>query len=447
MHNLINVRNFSPSGDDWVPAFKGAINEALAGGHAGVFVPANKDPYTVRRPDSVVPVPSIDLRSISDFAIVGEGRGSVIQMIGSGGGGSWSLLHIGGHATHITVRDLVLDGNRTNLTDLDPGHQTHLIRLGGSIAITGGAANVTILNCTLTNADGDGVAILPISGPFGGGEEVSNVHIAHCGFFDNNRSGISNQRSTELIEILHNYFEGTKNQDIDFEPTGGELATGPRRYVILGNTFVHTTAPAAVTLSGVGPDIPASNNIFAYNQVYGGGLGMVDAEHTLIVGNYIEGGLLGSQPVVRFSEKLRGIRFANNHVVRPVGALPGSVLSVLSAAQTPTFSSASDIDATTDTFTRNNHGLDTGTGPVRVTTTDSLPAGLELGTDYWVIRDDADVLRLAASVAEAMSENAVDITDVGAGAQTMTIVHAPRGVDVHDNRFHTYVPVASDDSK
>ena len=446
MHNLVNIRDFLPVGDDWAPAFKGAIDASIAGGHGGVFVPANKDPYTVRKPDSAVPVPSIDLRTVTDFTLMGDGYGSIIKMIGSGRGGSWAMIHIGGHAANVTVRDLFLDGNREFLTELDEGEQTHLVRLGGSRGITGGADNVKILNCTLTRADGDGVAILPISAPFGSGEEVSNVRIAFCEFIDNNRSGISNQRSTELIEILYNYFEGTSDQDIDFEPTGGELATGPRRYVIMGNTIVHSTRPAAITLSGVSPDIPASNNILAYNQIYGGGLGMVDAEHTSIVGNYIEGGLLGPGPVVRFTEKVSGVRFSNNHVVRPAGALPGSLLLVTSSTSNPSFASSEEfIDPVNNTFTRKNHGLDTGAGPVRVTTSGTLPAGLTLETDYWVIRVDADVVKLAASLADALAEIPVDITDVGEGVQQMTLIHFPRGVDVHDNRFHTYVAVAADD--
>jgi hypothetical protein len=41
----------------------------------------------------------------------------------------------------------------------------------------------------------------------------------------------------------------------------------------------------------MGGDIPARDNIFAYNQVYGGRVGMLDTENVLIVGNYVEGSL------------------------------------------------------------------------------------------------------------------------------------------------------------
>jgi hypothetical protein len=98
---------------------------------------------------------------------------------------------------------------------------------------------------------------------------------------------VSNQRSAEFVKIHQCYFEGTSDQDIDFEPTGAELGSGPRRYSIIGNTMVRSGNAASVTLSGVSGDIPARDNIFAFNQIYGGRVGMVDTEHVLIVGNYV----------------------------------------------------------------------------------------------------------------------------------------------------------------
>ena len=249
---------------------------------------------------------------------------------------------------------------------------------------------------------------------------------------------------------LYNYFERTKNQDIDFEPSGGTLDSGPRGYLILGNTFVHSSKGGrSVSLSGVSGDIPASNNTFAYNQIRGGGLGMIDGQYTSIVGNYIEGssGPEATRAVVVLRGTLRGIRFANNHIVRPTGAPEGPLLVVASELHQPTFASEVAIDATTDEFTRRNHGLDTGTGPVRMTTSGTLPSGLALATNYWVIRVDDHVLKLAATRADAMNSMAIDITDVGIGIQTMTVVNFPHGVDVYDNRLHTYVAAVAGDPK
>ena len=152
-----------------------------------------------------------------------------------------------------------------------------------------------------------------------------------------------------------------------------------------------------VTLSGVSGDIPASDNIVAYNRIRGGSLGMVHARRTSIVGNYIEGALSDDGTVVRFSGKIEDVRFNGNHVVRPPGANPGQILAISSRPVTLPLASQHDIDAATDEFTHAGHGFFTGTGPVRVTTTGTLPAGLSVATDYWVIRVDDGGFTLAAT--------------------------------------------------
>jgi hypothetical protein len=248
VQDLVNVQDFSSSvvAGDWAPAFAEAFKKAFTDRRSGVFVPASPAPYTVKKPGPQRP--SINLRGIdpgdgtlhplTNFTLAGEGSRSVIQMTGSGGGGSWALIHVGGHADDITIRDLFLDGmygSDTSPADLD--EQTHLIRIGGSNAVSGGARNVRILNCVLTRAFGDGIAILPLAVPADAGEEVSHVRIAFCNFIRNHRSGISNQRSARLVQILHNYFEGDPDQHgqaIDLEPTGNVPDSGPSGYLILG---------------------------------------------------------------------------------------------------------------------------------------------------------------------------------------------------------------------
>jgi hypothetical protein len=441
MQNLVNVRDFfDPAHDsDWTLAFRNAIAASVAGGNGGVFVPADKEPYTVVKPGSQMP--SIDLRGLSNFTLMGEGYGSVIQMTGPGGG-SWFMIHIGGHADNVTVRDLFLDGNKTGLAHPDP--QTHLIKIGGSNLVPGGASGIKILDCTLTGSFGDGIAILPTAAPAGSGEEVSDVRIAFCSFTGNGRSGISNQRSTRLVQILHNHFEGNTDQDIDFEPTGSTPGSGPSGYLIFGNSIVHGTPAVAVTLSGVNSAIPASGNTFACNQIRGGTLGLVNARDTLITGNYIEAGPASAGPVVRLTGRVEGVRFADNHVLRPAGAQPGQLLEL--SGRTLVIIVADAVDAATDEFRSPGHDFETGTGPMQVTKGKPaavLPAGLFLRTNYWAIRVSDDTFRLAATRADAMASQAVDVTDNGTPPLNLTRVEFPRGTDVHDNRFHTYVPVSA----
>jgi hypothetical protein len=81
----------------------------------------------------------------------------------------------------------------------------------------------------------------------------------------------------------------------------------------------------------------------------------------------------------------------------------------------------------------------TGTGPVHLTTSGTLPAGLNPGTPYWLIRLDADTLQLAASRSDAIAGVAVGFSDDGAGAHQLVVVDRPRGVDVSQNRVHSHV--------
>jgi hypothetical protein len=116
--NLVNVHEHSNLvvADDWAPAFAAAIAEAVTTRREGVLVPAYGTDYTVRKPARGVP--SIDLRGRSNFVLVGEGDGSRIRMLGSGLGGSWNMIMIGGDCVDVTVRNLYLDGDRSNLTEL-----------------------------------------------------------------------------------------------------------------------------------------------------------------------------------------------------------------------------------------------------------------------------------------------------------------------------------------
>ena len=77
-----------------------------------------------------------------------------------------------------------------------------------------------------------------------------------------------------------------------------------------------------------------------------------------------------------------------------------------------------DVDTTTDEITIASHELHT-TEPVRVSSTDTLPAPLIAGTTYYAINVDANTIQLAASVADAESGTDIDLTTVGVGTHTI----------------------------
>lgn len=80
------------------------------------------------------------------------------------------------------------------------------------------------------------------------------------------------------------------------------------------------------------------------------------------------------------------------------------------------------VNTGTDELTLTGHAYETGDGPVRLTTSGTLPGGLALATDYWVIVVDADTIQLAASFLDAIdvSPTAIDITSAGTGTHTIS---------------------------
>ena len=85
-----------------------------------------------------------------------------------------------------------------------------------------------------------------------------------------------------------------------------------------------------------------------------------------------------------------------------------------------TFTADASTDIITMTSTTNiPSNILTGTR-VRLTTTTTLPAGLALATDYYVIKVTDSTFKLASSYANAVAGTAVNITDAGTGTHTMS---------------------------
>jgi hypothetical protein len=83
------------------------------------------------------------------------------------------------------------------------------------------------------------------------------------------------------------------------------------------------------------------------------------------------------------------------------------------------YASASEIDATANTFTDAAHGLTTGVKG-QFTTSVTLPTGISAVTDYFAIVLGGNAVKFATSLANALAGTAVDITDAGTGNQTFT---------------------------
>jgi len=77
------------------------------------------------------------------------------------------------------------------------------------------------------------------------------------------------------------------------------------------------------------------------------------------------------------------------------------------------------------------HGLQTGDGAERLTTTGTLPTGLLTATDYWIIVVDANTIKFADSLAHAYAGTFITFTGSGSGAIKLTNTGATsqRGLD------------------
>lgn len=84
--------------------------------------------------------------------------------------------------------------------------------------------------------------------------------------------------------------------------------------------------------------------------------------------------------------------------------------------------SATDINATTNTFTKTAHDFTTGL-KVQLTTSSARPTGTSLLTDYFVVVVDANNFKLSDTLAHALAgTDIIDFSDVGTGTQTLTPV-------------------------
>jgi len=85
------------------------------------------------------------------------------------------------------------------------------------------------------------------------------------------------------------------------------------------------------------------------------------------------------------------------------------------------FAKVFTVVAATDIATvAGGHGLTNGDGPFQVTAATTIPAGLTAATNYWAIVLSPTTFKFATTRALAIAGTAVDVTDTGTGALTIT---------------------------
>jgi hypothetical protein len=101
-----------------------------------------------------------------------------------------------------------------------------------------------------------------------------------------------------------------------------------------------------------------------------------------------------------------------------IGTITDTSLAVVAGTADLTITT---VTAATDLLTKVAHGLATG-DVVYISTSGALPAAtpsLAANTAYWIIRADADNVKLATTLANAMAGTAIDITGVGTGTHIL----------------------------
>ena len=78
------------------------------------------------------------------------------------------------------------------------------------------------------------------------------------------------------------------------------------------------------------------------------------------------------------------------------------------------------VDFATNSLDIAGHLYATGDGPVQLTTGTTLPTGLALLTNYWIIVDNAGTISLATTFANALAGTVVTFSDVGVGVHTIS---------------------------
>lgn len=273
---LNDVTDFGAIGDgvtDCRAAIQAAIDDAVLQNKGGILIPAGT--YRVSRATTTPGRWSLDLNGVQDFMVAGEGARSVVKLVNSTAPtGDWHVLILRNNCRRVTITDLVIDGNRTGLTD--PDEQSH------GIEGEDGTEDLVIDRCIMRECFGDGVRLL---GTAATGENVRRVRITNSLFQTNKRSGLAVQRALEQILVANCIFDGTvTDQSIDFEPSGTD---GPTDFIVEGCIIHHTNQTIAVSLSGIsGPDrlIRAK---FTNNLVIGGRVFCTDVSQLTIQNNVV----------------------------------------------------------------------------------------------------------------------------------------------------------------
>jgi hypothetical protein len=302
----VDVTDFGARGNDQTDdtgAFAAAINALPAEGGT-VRIPAGTYLFTATPRSSIGR--AIDIFRRSNVTLEGVGGEQTILRMAPGGSytGDTHMMLIE-LSSGITIRDLMIDGNRTQVSYVD--EQSHGVVVRGS-------SYVRFERVIFTGMHGDGVQMIGLMKPELAWAE--QIRFEGCLFTHNGRSGIAVQRAVRAVTITGNEFTRIQDQAIDMEPSNAAEVDdlGPRDFEITNNRF-YDTATLALTITGISNGEPAQDVRVANNDFEDTGIFVFNAVDVRIENNRIRSGYPWAPIEVR-KRSLR-IWIVNNSITVP----------------------------------------------------------------------------------------------------------------------------------
>lgn len=128
----------------------------------------------------------------------------------------------------------------------------------------------------------------------------------------------------------------------------------------------------------------------------------------------------------QFYNHFVGLRVLLNNTLYTVSTVNNVTFSITTTAPVPTlavktFASETNVDTRTDVLTIPSHGHKTGSRVKYLAGTTPI-GGLKHWSTYFVIALNANTMKLATTLDDAMAGKAIDLTSKGSGTQTLTPV-------------------------
>lgn len=331
--------------------------------------------------------------AVVSFANSTFGNSSPQPSVGSGSGFTLNVTNPGSEI--ITTL-----GGFTFFTDVSTGYYvwTNLNGLGSDPGSQGGASNgvqVTLTGAYTSSQLADaivtaiaspvsGVAIVSVNNNIITVENRTDVEVSEGSYFGGFSGSVStSQTGTSPVDYIQNsyvkFYNGATSYYLwlNIDSGGSDPMAGDVSIELQFPSYIDADAVASAAKDAINSD---TSNLFSVD----------------LVGNFL---------------------YVQNPQVGPQTAASQSGMDFNLQL---TFAGATNVNLSTETITLPGHGFPTGL-PVRISNQNflNLPAPLSASTTYYIIRVNANSLRLASSSANALAGTPINLTTAGFGIQTI----------------------------